>query len=398
MTENGGLAIRPTSQLPRRSLITCGLSLLIFIGLLFYPQGLQKWFALEHSKADWRTIWLSDQAPTAHPALAIVTIDPETRSLFKADSPTNRHLLAELVKKIDAAGARAIGIDIKFWKETNEDEELLAAIAGTRNAEVILGAGLVDALEHQKAFQSAFIAKTGRKAGHLSFDFDIVDDVARHKWIAPNDAPYPVSFSTLLARTVMPNACSCSKRIAWLQTPRDGGDTFLRLSARTIYLAGSPAEVLPFAAIAEQLKSRIVLIGLHVPVEDQHRTPLYFASEKTVPGVEIHAQLIAELLDERSVVELSRPAERFVLCLFAFAGFYLMWRLRSSRRMLFGWSLSSAPISWGALTIIFIVVDALVFAQLHIILPFVLCVAALFVGMTGGYHARELMLWAFTRT
>ncbi len=375
---------------PTLSLIALAAAFIGIAVLLFYPTSLKRSLNKEQWTQDWRTIFLSDRMPDPYPHIVIVAIDPATRQLYAENTPTNRAMLADLVARIDRAGAAAIGLDIYYWKSTQNDAMYLKALHDVQHADVILAAKYRDALEEQKQFESDFLAKAGKKAGYISFDYDQNDFVVRHRSIAPDNPEFPLSFSVLLARALKPTACVCSTRIAWLAPPGPDMETFKRLSAREILTS----DTTPGSPLAEQLKNRVVLVGTDVPNEDRWRTPLFFDSSRTVPGVEVHAQLVAELLDDRHIYELDRRAERFVICLLIAVSCYATWRLRSTRRQLASWRVAEIPVNWGALTILFLAVDALVYSQLRVSLPFTVCVAALFVGVTIAHHARRVLDWA----
>jgi CHASE2 domain-containing sensor protein len=379
----------PKRTVPTQSLIVLTVALIGIAALLFYPPALKRNLDKEQWTQDWRTIFLSERGPDTYPYVVIVAIDAATRQLYAENTPTNRNMLADLVTRIDRAGAAAIGLDIYYWKATQNDDVYLKALHDVHHADVILAAKYREALEEQKQFQSEFLAKSGKKAGYISFAYDQNDFVVRHRSIEPDNPDFPLSFSELLARAFRPTACVCSTRIAWLAPPRADVETFKRLSAREILTT----DTTPGSALAAELKNRVVLIGTDVPNEDRWRTPLFFDSTRTVPGIEVHAQLVAELLDGRHVYELDRRAERFVICLLIAIGCYATWRLRSTRRQLASWRIAEIPVNWGILGVLFLGADALVYSQLHVSLPFTVCVAALFVGVTIGHHMRRMLDW-----
>ena len=57
-------------------------------------------------------------------------------------------------------------------------------------------------------------------------------------------------------------------------------------------------------------------------------TPLSFYSEEKIAGVFIHAQIIAQLRDDRNVVEVSKMLEFVALFILAALGFYLGYRFQ----------------------------------------------------------------------
>ena len=110
----------------------------VIAGLLFAPAFAPWVLRYEHWTADWRTAYLSDRATAPNSRIAIVTIDDITLENFSS-SPIDRGLLADLVTAIKEAGARATGLDILFYKPTDEkkDDTLIEVLKATP---VILGA------------------------------------------------------------------------------------------------------------------------------------------------------------------------------------------------------------------------------------------------------------------
>ena len=131
-------------------------------------------------------------------------------------------------------------------------------------------------------------------------------------------------------------------------------------------------------AAREQLKDKIVVVGGLLPDVDQHLTPLTSRSNETMSGTLIHAQMVAELVDGRSVGQLevdSLPA-RLGLAFLAAFGFLIGWRYRLRRK---GILLSSLA------TIVILVLDGVVFWQARIILPIVLALLSWFIGEFSGH-------------
>ena len=100
-------------------------SVAVIAGLLFAPAFAPWVLRYEHWTADWRTAYLSDRATAPNSSIAVVTIDDVTLKNLSS-SPIDRGLLADLVTAIGEAGARAIGLDILFYKPTDELSNPLA--------------------------------------------------------------------------------------------------------------------------------------------------------------------------------------------------------------------------------------------------------------------------------
>ena len=339
-----------------------------------YAPGLLR---LEHAMADVRTALLSDQWPTQHPRVAVVGIGEQTLNGYPARLPIDRLLLAKLVAALDAADVAAIGIDVLFYRTTPSDNEdaLIAAIRRCRAKVVVAAADeRLQLTPAQSERQFAFISAVGRPAGFANLATER-DWVVRFKAQTAPGSRFQRSFAELLAEAAGVTPDVRHRRIAWLREPADGSDTFLTIPAETLLLAAD--EPLPQAARAA-LKDKVVILGGVLPDVDQHLTPLTSRSGETMPGALIHAHMLAELIDGRSVsqLEVDSPALRLGLAFLAGFGFLIGWRYRLKRK---GILLSSLA------TIVILALDTLAFWQLRIIMPIVLALLAWFIGEFTGH-------------
>lgn len=351
-------------------------SLAALVALLFVPAFAPWILRFEHWTADWRTAYLSDRPLTQHDRVALVVINDDTLKDYPS-SPVDRGLLARIVSAVDAGGARAIGLDILFLKKTEDGkDQTLSAALRTAKADIVLGA--VDeswSLEpFQRQFQTAFLAAAGRSVGYLNLKHD-KDDVVRYAAPPHPGSTYPKSFARLLASAGGSDQPDDGRAIPWLLPPVDGSTNFLTIPAQDLLAGG--------ATVAGQLKDRIVIIGGYFPLRDQTRTPLSLATKTTMPGVVVHAQMVAGMLEpNRMVSELGPIAVNALLIVLGVSGFALGWLLwQSSVVHLIGWSFATA---------VLVAIDALLFMQGRILLPFTLALLAWFLGVTAGRSLRVL--------
>ena len=154
-----------------------------FVGLLFVPLWAPALLRLEHWTADWRTAVLSDRGPAEHERLAVILISDDTLEPYPYLSPIDRGLLANLVRAVDAAGARAVGIDIFFAKETekSKDEQLLDAFQQAKSKIVIAALDKRGRLKpKQIRFQAEFLSRAARSVGFINLSKDH-DGVVRYR-------------------------------------------------------------------------------------------------------------------------------------------------------------------------------------------------------------------------
>lgn len=349
---------------------------LVIAALLFVPQFAPWLMRYEHGTADWRTAFLSDRATAQHGKIAVVTITDTTLRDY-VSSPMDRGLLAKIVRAVDAAGPKAIGLDVYYLKKTDpeKDQALVDALKAAK-AQVVLGAlderGETD--DYQRAFQAKFLADIGRPAGYLNFRQER-DDVVRYTAVPADKGRYPKSFAELLAETAGAPADTVedSRPIAWLRGPDDKTPPFTVIPAH---------DLINDADLGTRLKDKVVLIGADRPRIDRWRLPLNVRDGGDVPGIMIHAQIIAMLLEPaRAVRELSPMNTRFLLILIAVIGAYLGWRLGRSNIV--------GALGGGAATAVLVLIDAALFREMRLILPFTLAAVSWVAGLTAGRAARS---------
>jgi len=110
---------------------------------------------------DWRTALFSRTEPQTRKDIALVLIGDRSLARYPYQLPMDRGLLAQIVRTLDAAGAKAIGLDIIFDRATDKDDILIDAIRGSK-APVVLGAidSRLTGIEPENlAFQRAFLSR-----------------------------------------------------------------------------------------------------------------------------------------------------------------------------------------------------------------------------------------------
>lgn len=340
-----------------------------------YAPGLLRF---EHALADMRTSLLSDQLASQHPDVAIVGISDETLKDYKSRSPIDRALLARLVEAVDAAGAKAIGIDILFYRlaPADNEEQLISAIRRAR-AKVVLAAAdeRLNLSPPEMERQARFFADTGRPAGFVNLAIER-DWVVRFKATPAAQGAFPKSFARLLAEAGGYDPRETQRRIPWLRTPRDGSDVFFSVPAETLL---RNADDHGSRAARAGLKDKIVIIGGLFPDMDQHLTPLTSQTHERMSGAAVHAHTLAGLIDGRSVgqLEVDSIVLRLGLAFLTTFGFLIGWRYRLRRQ---GLLLSSLA------TVVILAIDTIVFWQFRIILPIVLALLAWFLGEYSGHY------------
>ncbi|MFY0611302.1 MAG: CHASE2 domain-containing protein [Hyphomicrobiaceae bacterium] len=344
---------------------------------------------LEHWTGDIRTALLSHRPKRQHDQIALIAIGDATMQPYPYRSPIDRTLLANLITQLDKAGARAIGLDFLFLKQTEKakDDRLTAAIRQAR-ARVIVAAGdrRVGLSPAQTAYQKAFLKSSGAIAGYanlLTGGDRIVRYVAR-----PEDPDFPKSFAVALARPDARPPVNGPRRIAWLLSPHDGNERFFSLPAHLIVTPDGKSTPVA-AALLARIKDKIVIVGGDFPDLDRHQIPMmtWRGEEDEVAGMLIHAQVAAQLLDGRNIEHLDR---QLLMGLFAVLALLGLW---------FGLRHGFVAVGLYATTasVLVVAADMALFQFADRIIPFGACFAALILGVGGGIVLRPLARVAMIR-
>ncbi len=351
--------------------------LVVFL-LIHLPHGPEHW------SADLRTAYLSPRLETQHPRIALIEVTEKTLEKYPYTAPINRQLLADIVRTVDAAGPTVIGLDFLFDRPTVsvDDNNLIQTIREARTP-IVMGSLANDTLPtpNQREFQSDFLRRANRPAGHLYFDehhnsLMISDHVVRFLELENVDQSYPQSFSELLAIAAGAHQLPRSRYISWLSPPKDGTEVFLTLSAEHVLGQGGLATALP---LSEMFHDKVVLIGGNVSDRDRHLIPLSVIDGSRFPGLFIHAQILAQILDQRSLRVLSEAAEVILALVFGVVGFWIGRRTQLEHYHLFA--------EFGGVASL-IVLSVILFMYASLIFPFISAFLAWVASMTAGQFSR----------
>jgi adenylate cyclase len=357
----------------------CVGSILVLLGLFLVPAVAPALLRAEHWAADWRTAFLSDRLPSAHARLAIIPITEASLTGLPYILPINRGYLADLVSAVDAAGARAIGLDFYFARGTEPpyDAKLRDALAGAKGR-IVLGAFEDASRPDQLAYQLQFIANSGASAGYIDL-LPEADHVVRYRARAARHAQYQESFSTVLARAAGWRGRAPPERISWLLPPTDGRGTFEEIPAH-LFLSAGPEQRRAL------VKDRVIIIGGKLFSLDRHFTPLSLRTGEGMSGVDIHAQMTAELIDgNRSYAELDRASAQIFLGLLAALAIVLGARFQTR-----GFDF----LNWRVASFLIMALDLIMFRYFRVMLPFTLAAVAWIAGVTTGTQLRRALEWA----
>ncbi len=285
---------------------------------------------LELKTYDLRFVLRGRQAPSAD--IVLVTIDERTEAAIPEPRAFWHPHFAAMLRATAAGGARLVGLDVFFAIPMEKwapglDRELAAAFAEvSASVPVVLA---YHTLQRERADLPLYmLASTQGSMGFSNLTLD-ADGFARRQELQGRGAGSPESFAARLAafalraeRGVMaPDRRSL--RLGNRTVPLDPsgfllihywgpGGTFPSLSMAEVLAAARKGDT---AQLERWFRGKIVLIGTLDP-GDMQPTPFYLAGgdQKLTSGLEIHADVVSTLLEERYLRQ-SRQAVGFVLVL-----------------------------------------------------------------------------------
>ena len=347
---------------------------------------------------DWRTAHLAPRVAAPHPDILVVLIDDESLEEYQSRSPVDRRLQAALVSGLSAAGAKAIGLDFIYDRPSEEtaDRELFSVLRTSR-APVIVGMlddrsyGTDGRFQKNIDYQSRMQAEVGRDGAHLYFAHErgsltLGDQVVRY-WLGPyGDSPprKGLAHALAVAGGYQPkHKVEGAQLIDWLRPPATGGYEypFRTLKVRA-HKPGASASELFYAGWEDLVRGRLVLVGGDFPDRDRHLTPFSVKDQARVPGVTVHAQILAQIIDGRKVRTLNLAAETMLLAAITLGAMLI------ARRYSVG---SGDFLVWlgGALGVFLIGVAA--YGFLDLIIPSATLFLAWLAGLWAGHPPKGLV-------
>ena len=267
---------------------------------------------LENIARDIRVAGLSPPMPQSR-EIVIAAINEDTLAQFSYRSPVDREFVANLIRVLDAKGARVIGVDLLFDQPTEDakDELLKSVIRQTRTPLFISytnSSSIVN--EDQLAYMNDFVPANLRAGANLLTDPN--DGTVR--WIFPGETNpgMPLGYARKAVSLVGVQTPPSQVEIAW--RPRPDIET-------------PPFPIYPAQAVAvlpdEWFRGKIVLVGAVLSITDRHRTPLavvHDGDDGMMPGVIVQAHGVSQLLEGRDAGRMGQPQVVAMTMLFALIG------------------------------------------------------------------------------
>jgi len=235
--------------------------------------------------------------------VVMVVYNDQTLIATRKRSPLDRAMLARALRNLDTMGAKAIGIDILIDQEQDEDAELIEAFRSMRTptylayASYDTNAGNIgyDQQQFLDAFQKAI---AGPKVQRASIRLEVDSDNVVRSWPAQLAGSPPLLANALTP--VHPESRRYTGSIRFLNPKLADYPVYTKLP---IDLFAGDAIVPQFT---EQIRGRYVLIGGDIADFDKFETPLRGLTGETMIGLEVHANILSQLLDGAGYAKIPR--------------------------------------------------------------------------------------------
>jgi adenylate cyclase len=291
-----------------------------------------------------------------HPDIILLRITEDTLSdpkEFPFRFPINRDFLARTLDLLAERGAKAVALDLLFDQSTRKEDD--ARFQETaRRYPVPLIVGWSDAATLQSESRYKFQAEylQGVRAGFVNTIKTSSDGTIREAFPGREEnGVWRPSFSGAIAEALGKTAPKEPFRINYRMGPDLATPAFKGYAIEKV-------KILP----AAWFKDKIVVIGADLPHEDRHRTPfaaVYGNDRGTIPGTQIQAHILAQLLDGTTPRARNRAAQLgvvFVLGCLALA--IAVWEKGVAVQMVAGgavvatlWAIAAALHYWTTISL-----------------------------------------------
>lgn len=230
--------------------------------------------------------------------MVMVVYNDQTLIDTRKRSPLDRATLAQALRNLDSMGAKSIGIDILVDQPQDEDPQLLAALRAMRTPTWLAYASLANNAGNitydQQAFLDTFMAALkGTQTRPASIRLEVDGDGVARSWAQQDPSLPPLLTKAMLGTN--------SAQVAAFE--RFDGSIRYRLPQTDDRpgIASLPIDLFTDRAMAgaltEQIRGRHVLIGGDIVDVDQFETPMTALTGRTLIGLEVHANMLAQMLD-----------------------------------------------------------------------------------------------------
>jgi adenylate cyclase len=228
--------------------------------------------------------------------IVMIVYNDETLEKVGKRSPLDRKMLADALTAIDAMNPKAIGIDILIDQAQPEDPLLINAFRKMKTPTYLAFASNATNPEYMQYWQEQFLTDFLRQVSSgpvrptsIMLEPDIQDGVIR-SW--PNQPP---SLPPLMGNSLTllhPEFRNYTRSIEFRLPKNEDEPVFSKLPIENFTEDWA-------AALRPMVEGRYVLIGGDIQDQDDYETPMSRSTGQLTKGLEVHAHLLAQLLDGR---------------------------------------------------------------------------------------------------
>lgn len=302
-----------------RNVREAGLRRLIITGLLVLASLLVGYFSwqlpitgnAERALYDARLYLQAEREAVAQdPRVVMIVFDDQTLIRARKRSPLDRGILAEALRNLDTLGPKAIGIDILFDQPQDEDNELIATLRAMKTPVTVGYADIAtnegDIVFEQQQFLDGFVARLeGSRARQGSVRLDDNYGVTRRFPPLEEDLPPLLGRAMLIAAGEAERALpGYTGAIRYRLNRFEKEPVVPTLQIDNFLDDGLFAVPEAREMLRTQIAGRYVLIGGDIVDYDRVPTPLSEYMDAThPPGLQIHAEMIQQMLDGASLTQ-----------------------------------------------------------------------------------------------
>jgi adenylate cyclase len=263
--------------------------------------------------------------------IVLVVFTDDTLRRVEKRSPLDRKTLADALTAIDALNPKAIGIDILVDQPQREDPLLIDAFRRMKTPTYLAYASNATNPEQIEVWQEEFLTGFLRQSGGgavrpTSIRLATDGDNVIRRWPA-HPAGLPDLFATALA-SFRPEFKNYRRSITFRMPKSEEYPVFSKLPIDlfTTDLA---------AAMRPEIEGRYVLIGGDIKDLDDYATPMFRGTGQMAKGLEVHAHLLAQLLDNQMPQQIPGWALWFAaLCVVVAGGLTSLLEVRNWKLVL----------------------------------------------------------------
>lgn len=230
--------------------------------------------------------------------LVLVTYDDNVLASTGKRSPVDRQLMADALTRLDAMGARSIGIDILIDQPQPEDDALATALAGMRTPTYLAFANATTTANSvrpwQEDFQRAFLSRVGPEVQPASVRLEADLDNVIRSWPErqAGDPPLLVDRMMGVAQGDLGSGNSIVYRL-----PANADQRLFQTIPIDTFTGPVLETELGARMIGSQIAGRHVLIGGDISDVDIFDTPMTRLTGLSMTGLEIHGLLLIQAMD-----------------------------------------------------------------------------------------------------